>query len=180
MNGIAFGQSASARYIKSKRSFDIAYTIEDNVFTGGGKSITFQVPALAQEGVCIVITPLIALMKDQVDHLRHKGIPAAAIYSGMTRDAIVATLENCIFGGVKLLYISPERIGSDIFQVKLRHMKVSFITVDEAHCISQWGYDFRPSYLQITEIRKLVPHAPILALMIYKKDWDLRRRTPFA
>lgn len=132
--------------------------------TGGGKSITFQVPALAQEGVCIVITPLIALMKDQVDHLRHKGIPAAAIYSGMTRDAIVATLENCIFGGVKLLYISPERIGSDIFQVKLRHMKVSFITVDEAHCISQWGYDFRPSYLQITEIRKLVPHAPILAL----------------
>ncbi|MCR5078053.1 MAG: RecQ family ATP-dependent DNA helicase [Prevotella sp.] len=132
--------------------------------TGGGKSITFQVPALAQEGVCLVITPLIALMKDQVDHLRHQGIPAAAIYSGMTRDAIVATLENCIFGGIKLLYISPERIGSDIFQVKLRHMKVSFITVDEAHCISQWGYDFRPSYLQIAGIRKLVPNAPVLAL----------------
>ena len=132
--------------------------------TGGGKSLTFQVPALAQEGVCIVITPLIALMKDQVEHLRHKGITTAAIYSGMSRDAIVTTLENCIFGGVKLLYISPERISSDIFQIKLKHMKVSFITVDEAHCISQWGYDFRPSYLQIAVIRKLVPNVPILAL----------------
>ena len=132
--------------------------------TGGGKSLTFQVPALAQEGVCIVITPLIALMKDQVEHLRHKGIAAAAIYSGMSRDAIVTTLENCIFGGVKLLYISPERISSDLFQIKLKHMKVSFITVDEAHCISQWGYDFRPSYLQIAVIRKLVPNVPVLAL----------------
>lgn len=132
--------------------------------TGGGKSLTFQIPALAQDGVCIVITPLIALMKDQVDHLRHQGIPAAAIYSGMHRDAIVATLENCVLGGTRLLYISPERIGSDIFQVKLRHMKVSFITVDEAHCISQWGYDFRPSYLQIASIRRLVPEAPVLAL----------------
>ena len=132
--------------------------------TGGGKSLTFQVPALAQEGVCIVITPLIALMKDQVEHLRHKGIAAAAIYSGMSRDAIVTTLENCIFGGVKLLYISPDRISSDLFQIKLKHMKVSFITVDEAHCISQWGYDFRPSYLQIAVIRKLVPNVPILAL----------------
>ena len=132
--------------------------------TGGGKSLTFQVPALAQEGVCIVITPLIALMKDQVEHLRHKGITAAAIYSGMSRDAIVTTLENCIFGGVKLLYISPERISSDLFQIKLKHMKVSFITVDEAHCISQWGYDFRPSYLQIAVIRKLVPNVPVLAL----------------
>ena len=132
--------------------------------TGGGKSLTFQVPALAQEGVCIVITPLIALMKDQVENLRHKGIAAAAIYSGMSRDAIVTTLENCIFGGVKLLYISPERISSDLFQIKLKHMKVSFITVDEAHCISQWGYDFRPSYLQIAVIRKLVPNVPILAL----------------
>ena len=132
--------------------------------TGGGKSLTFQVPALAQEGVCIVITPLIALMKDQVEHLRHKGITAAAIYSGMSRDAIVTTLENCIFGGVKLLYISPERISSDLLQIKLKHIKVSFITVDEAHCISQWGYDFRPSYLQIAVIRKLVPNVPILAL----------------
>lgn len=103
-------------------------------------------------------------MKDQVEHLRHKGITAAAIYSGMSRDAIVTTLENCIFGGVKLLYISPERISSDIFQIKLKHIKVSFITVDEAHCISQWGYDFRPSYLQIAVIRKLVPNVPILAL----------------
>ena len=132
--------------------------------TGGGKSLTFQIPALAQDGVCIVITPLIALMKDQVDHLRHQGIPAAAVYSGMHRDAIVATLENWVLGGTRLLYISPERIGSDIFQVKLRHMKVSFITVDEAHCISQWGYDFRPSYLQIATIRRLVPEAPVLAL----------------
>lgn len=132
--------------------------------TGGGKSLTFQIPALAQDGVCIVITPLIALMKDQVDHLRHQGIPAAAVYSGMHRDAIVATLENCVLGSTRLLYISPERIGSDIFQVKLRHMKVSFITVDEAHCISQWGYDFRPSYLQIAAIRRLVPEAPVLAL----------------
>ena len=129
--------------------------------TGGGKSLTFQIPALAQDGVCIVITPLIALMKDQVDHLRHQGIPAAAVYSGMHRDAIVATLENCVLGSTRLLYISPERIGSDIFQVKLRH---SFITVDEAHCISQWGYDFRPSYLQIAAIRRLVPEAPVLAL----------------
>ena len=132
--------------------------------TGGGKSITFQVPALAQEGVCLVITPLIALMKDQVAHLRQQGITAAAIYSGMRHDDIVSTLDNCSFGGIKLLYISPERIGSDLFQTKLQHIKVSFITVDEAHCISQWGYDFRPSYLQIENIRKLVPDAPILAL----------------
>lgn len=132
--------------------------------TGGGKSLTFQVPALAQKGVCIVISPLISLMKDQVDHLRQKNIGAAAIYSGMRRDDIVATLENCVFGGIKILYVSPERIGSDLFRAKLLHMKVSFITVDEAHCISQWGYDFRPSYLQISEIRKLVPDAPILAL----------------
>lgn len=132
--------------------------------TGGGKSLTFQVPALAEKGVCIVITPLISLMKDQVDHLRQKNVPAAAVYSGMRRDDIVTTLENCIFGGIKLLYISPERLGSELFQAKLSHMNVSFITVDEAHCISQWGYDFRPSYLQIANIRKLVPNAPILAL----------------
>ena len=131
--------------------------------TGGGKSITFQVPALAQEGTCIVITPLIALMKDQVQNLRKKGIKAAAIYTGLSRNEIIKTLENCIFGGVKLLYISPERLSSPIFQTKLRHIKVSFITVDEAHCISQWGYDFRPAYLKIAEIRKLKP-APVLAL----------------
>lgn len=132
--------------------------------TGGGKSITFQVPALAKDGVCIVITPLIALMKDQVDHLKKKGIQAAAIYSGMSRNEIVSTLENCIFGGVKLLYISPERICSDIFQTKLKRINVSFITVDEAHCISQWGYDFRPSYLAIADIRRQLPNIPILAL----------------
>lgn len=132
--------------------------------TGGGKSITFQVPALAMEGVCLVVTPLISLMKDQVDHLRQRGILAAAIHSGMRRDDIVQTLENAIFGGVKLLYISPERLASDLFLVKLRHTKVSFITVDEAHCISQWGYDFRPSYLEIAQIRKLKPDTPILAL----------------
>ena len=126
--------------------------------TGGGKSITFQVPALAQEGTCIVITPLIALMKDQVDHLLRRGIRAAAIYSGLTREEIVITLENCIFGDIKILYVSPERLSSELFQTKLRHMRVSFITVDEAHCISQWGYDFRPSYLEIAKIRKIVPH----------------------
>ncbi len=132
--------------------------------TGGGKSITFQVPALAQEGVCIVITPLIALMKDQVQHLKQRGILADAIYSGKTRSEIVQILENCIFGGVKILYVSPERLGTDIFQTKLRHINVSFITVDEAHCISQWGYDFRPSYLKIADIRNLKPGIPILAL----------------
>ena len=132
--------------------------------TGGGKSITFQVPALSKEGTCLVITPLIALMKDQVENLRRRGIRAAAIYSGLTREEIIITLENCIFGAVKILYVSPERLSSDLFQAKLRHMNVSFITVDEAHCISQWGYDFRPSYLEIAKIRKLIPNAPVLAL----------------
>lgn len=132
--------------------------------TGGGKSVTFQVPALSMEGVCIVITPLIALMKDQVHHLRQRGIIAAAIYSGMHRDDIIRILENCILGTTKLLYISPERLGSDLFQAKLRHMRVSFITVDEAHCISQWGYDFRPSYLKIADIRHICPDVPVLAL----------------
>ena len=132
--------------------------------TGGGKSITFQVPALAQQGVCLVITPLVALMKDQVLHLRQKGIKAAAIYSSMSRDEIITTLENAIFGGVKLLYVSPERLSSEIFLKKLKHIEISFITVDEAHCISQWGYDFRPSYLSIANIRSVKPEAPILAL----------------
>ena len=132
--------------------------------TGGGKSITFQVPALAQEGVCIVITPLIALMKDQVQHLREHGILADAIYADKSRSEILQTLDNAIFGGVKILYVSPERLASDMFQTKLRHIHVSFITVDEAHCISQWGYDFRPSYLQIASIREMKPGIPILAL----------------
>ena len=132
--------------------------------TGGGKSITFQVPALCSEGTCIVITPLIALMKDQVQHLRRHGIRAAAIYSGLSREEIITTLENCIFGGITILYVSPERLSSELFRTKLRHMKVSFITVDEAHCISQWGYDFRPSYLEIADIRKDLPDIPVLAL----------------
>ena len=132
--------------------------------TGGGKSITFQVPALAMPGVCIVVTPLIALMKDQVAKLRERGIKATAIYSGMSRDNIVGALDNCILGGYKFLYISPERLSSEIFITKLRRMEVSFITVDESHCISQWGYDFRPSYLNIASVRELLPHAPILAL----------------
>ena len=132
--------------------------------TGGGKSITFQVPALAQEGVCLVITPLIALMKDQVSHLRQRGIRAAAIHSDMTHSAILQALDNCVYGGTQILYVSPERLHSELFQAKFRHMKVSFITVDEAHCISQWGYDFRPSYLHIAEIRQLKPEIPALAL----------------
>ena len=132
--------------------------------TGGGKSITFQVPALCSQGVCLVITPLISLMRDQVDNLKRHGIRAAAIYSGLSQEEIITTLENCIFGDIKILYISPERLSSDIFRTKLRRMKVSFITVDEAHCISQWGYDFRPSYLQIADIRKDLPNAPVLAL----------------
>ena len=132
--------------------------------TGGGKSITFQVPALAKEGVCIVITPLIALMKDQVYNLRKRGIRAASIYSGMSHDDILTTLENAIFGAIKILYVSPERLSSELFRAKLRHMKVSFITVDEAHCISQWGYDFRPSYLEIADIRHELPGIPVLAL----------------
>ena len=132
--------------------------------TGGGKSITFQVPALAQEGICIVITPLIALMKDQVQNLRKREIKALAIYSGMTRQEILTALENCIFGNYKFLYISQERLDTEIFRTKLRSMKVSMITVDESHCISQWGYDFRPAYLKIAEIRELLPEVPVLAL----------------
>jgi len=132
--------------------------------TGGGKSIAFQVPALSKDGLCLVITPLIALMKDQVRNLRERGIKALAIYSGMTREEIVIALENCIFGNYKFLYISPERLDTEIFQNKLKHMKVSMITVDESHCISQWGYDFRPAYLKIADIRKMLPDVPILAL----------------
>ncbi len=132
--------------------------------TGGGKSIAFQVPAMAAEGVCLVITPLVALMKDQVINLTKRNIKAAAIHAGLTHAQVVTILENAIFGGIKILYVSPERLASEFFQTKIRHAKISFITVDEAHCISQWGYDFRPSYLQIAEIRKILPDVPVLAL----------------
>ena len=132
--------------------------------TGGGKSVTFQVPALAKDGICIVITPLIALMKDQVRNLRNRNIKALAVYSGMTHEDMVTALDNCVYGDYKFLYISPERLGTSLFITKLRSMKVSMITVDESHCISQWGYDFRPAYLKIADIRELLPDAPVLAL----------------
>ena len=132
--------------------------------TGGGKSITFQVPALAMEGICIVVTPLIALMKDQVENLRRGVIKATAVYSGMSRQEIITQLENCIFGGYKFLYVSPERLSTDIFRIKMEAMQVCLLVIDESHCISQWGYDFRPSYLNIAEIRDLLPDVPVLAL----------------
>lgn len=132
--------------------------------TGGGKSITFQVPALSMEGLCLVITPLIALMKDQVRNLRDRGIKAVAIYSGMSRSEVQTALENCLYGKYKFLYISPERLSSETFRTKIKFLNVSMITVDESHCISQWGYDFRPSYLKICDIRKLLPSVPVLAL----------------
>lgn len=132
--------------------------------TGGGKSLTFQVPTMAMEGLCLVVTPLIALMKDQVDNLRSRGIKALAVYSGMTHQEIITTLENAIFGDYKFLYVSPERLGSELFLTKLRLMNVSLLVVDESHCISQWGYDFRPSYLKIADIREHLPDVPVLAL----------------
>ena len=132
--------------------------------TGGGKSITFQVPALAGEGLCIVVTPLIALMKDQVANLRSRGVKAAAIYSGMKNADVIKALENCIFGDYKFLYISPERLSSELFLAKIKKVNVQFITVDEAHCISQWGHDFRPAYRRIGELRSLFPGVPLLAL----------------
>lgn len=132
--------------------------------TGGGKSITFQVPTLASQGLCIVVTPLIALMKDQVSNLRSRGIKAAAVYSGMKNSDVLVALENCIFGDYKFLYVSPERLSSELFLNKVRKMPVSLITVDEAHCISQWGHDFRPSYRKISELRTLFPNVPVLAL----------------
>ena len=132
--------------------------------TGGGKSITFQVPTLCMEGLCIVITPLIALMRDQVQNLRYRNILASAVYSGMSAADIERVYDNCIFGKTKFLYISPERLGSDMFREKVKRMHVSLITVDEAHCISQWGYDFRPAYLRVKEVRRMCPDVPVLAL----------------
>ncbi|HEY9008668.1 MAG TPA: RecQ family ATP-dependent DNA helicase [Ohtaekwangia sp.] len=132
--------------------------------TGGGKSVCFQVPALIREGICIVITPLIALMKDQVEQLKSSGILAVAIHSGMSRSEIDILLDNCIYGSVKFLYVSPERLQTELFIERARQMKVGLIAVDEAHCISQWGYDFRPPYLQITSLRELKPQVPVIAL----------------
>ena len=132
--------------------------------TGGGKSITFQVPALAKEGICIVVTPLISLMNDQVKNLQEKNVKALAVHSGLTKKEIEITLDNCIHGGVKFLYLSPERLGSELFRKKLSYMDVNIIAVDEAHCISQWGYDFRPSYKRIAEVREIFPDVPVLAL----------------
>ncbi len=132
--------------------------------TGGGKSLTYQVPAMVRPGVCVVITPLIALMKDQTDALRRRGIQALSIHSGMTPRQIDITLDNAIYGDYKFLYVSPERVESDLFRARFARMNVSLIAVDEAHCISQWGYDFRPSYLKIARLRPLAPAAPVLAL----------------
>jgi len=132
--------------------------------TGGGKSLTFQVPTMTMEGICIVVTPLIALMKDQVENLKNCGIPAAAIFSGMSHNEILMTLDNAVFEAYKFLYVSPERLATPIFVEKIKQAKVCLIAVDESHCISQWGYDFRPSYLRIADIRELLPDVPILAL----------------
>ena len=132
--------------------------------TGGGKSLTYQVPTLAREGLCIVVTPLIALMKDQVDRLRNMGINAVAIHSGLSYSKIDIALDNCVYGDVKFLYVAPERLATEAFRLRVQRMNVSLLAVDEAHCISQWGYDFRPSYLRIAEIRKMLPDTPVLAL----------------
>lgn len=132
--------------------------------TGGGKSLTFQVPAMTMDGICIVVTPLIALMKDQVENLKKRGITAAAIYSGMSQNDIMLTLDNSVFGAYKFLYVSPERLATPIFLQKIKQATVCMIAVDESHCISQWGYDFRPSYLRIADIREILPEVPVLAL----------------
>ncbi len=132
--------------------------------TGGGKSICYQVPALCREGICIVVSPLIALMKDQVQNLRKRHIAAEAIYSGMHYRDMDRILDNCIYGNIKLLYLSPERLTTELARARIQKMKASLLAVDEAHCVSQWGYDFRPPYLQIAEIRELLPETPILAL----------------
>ena len=132
--------------------------------TGGGKSIIYQLPALASDGLCIVVTPLIALMKDQVDSLRRRGISAVAVHSGMTPRQIDIALDNCVYGDVKFLYVAPERLSSEMFRLRVDRMNITLLAVDEAHCISQWGYDFRPSYLRIAELRRHMPETPVLAL----------------
>lgn len=132
--------------------------------TGGGKSLTYQLPGLLMEGLCVVVTPLVALMKDQVDSLRRRGIPAVAIHSGMSPRNIDITLDNCVYGDIKFLYVSPERVAGELFAARLAKMNVNLIAVDEAHCISQWGYDFRPAYLRIARMRDILPAVPVLAL----------------
>ena len=132
--------------------------------TGGGKSICFQVPALAKEGICVVVSPLIALMKDQVEQLKSKNIRAASIVSGMTKKEVDVILDNCVYGNYKFLYVSPERLESELFLARFNKMPVNLLAVDEAHCISQWGYDFRPPYQRIAAIRELIPNIPVLAL----------------
>ena len=151
--------------------------------TGGGKSLTYQVPAMASEGLCIVVTPLIALMKDQVDRLRRRGISASAVHSGMSQRQIDIVLDNCVYGDVKLLYVAPERLGTETFRMRVQRMKVSLLAVDEAHCISQWGYDFRPAYLNIAAIRKYLPDVPVLALTASATDIvaeDIMRHLDFS
>ena len=132
--------------------------------TGGGKSIIYQLPTLVGDGLCIVVTPLIALMKDQVDRLRRMGIPAVAVHSGLSSRQIDIALDNCVYGDIKFLYVAPERLSSEMFRLRVDRMNVTLLAVDEAHCISQWGYDFRPSYLRIKELRRLIPDVPVLAL----------------
>ncbi len=132
--------------------------------TGGGKSVCFQVPALAKEGICVVVSPLIALMKDQVETLVKKEIKAIAITSAMHKREIDIALDNCVHGNIKFLYLSPERLETEIVKVRLQKMNVNLIAIDESHCISHWGYDFRPSYLKIAELRELLPKVPVLAL----------------
>lgn len=150
--------------------------------TGGGKSLTFQAPTLSREGICLVITPLVALMKDQVDNLRSRGIRAAYLHAGMTRREMIVTLDNCLYGRYKFLYISPERLDTELFIARIKGLPVSFIVVDEAHCISQWGYDFRPAYLKIADIRYILPEVPILALTATatpKVAEDIQRKLSF-
>ncbi len=150
--------------------------------TGGGKSITFQVPALLKDGICIVVTPLIALMKDQVENLTNQGIRAVAIYSGMSNHEIDLSLDNCVYGKYKFLYLSPERLNTDIFRERVKLMNINLLAIDESHCISQWGYDFRPSYLRIVDIRNILPNVPILALTAtatYKVVDDIQEKLGF-
>ncbi len=168
----------SAEILKKYWGFDVFRSMQEEIIhavinghdtlallpTGGGKSVCFQVPALMMDGICIVVSPLVALMKDQVENLKAKGIEAIAIYAGMGKREIDILLDNCIYGNIKFLYLSPERLLSEIVKVRISYMKVNLIAIDEAHCISQWGYDFRPPYLRIKELREIHPKVPMLAL----------------